>query len=262
MKKTLLCTVSAITLSSGLATGAMAFEKVDWDWKLDADTDIKVDVDVDIKVDPNGAVIVEIDQDFKGDVDAKAVVIGVINDPGDGPKGNHKWDWKGHNDALDGATQLPAVENLAAALGNSASITSEYSVQAHIDQNVSGDGRGYCRGYYCYGGGAAEITADAATAIVVNATVENTAQAIANNASITLDPYSQDEAFLMADITQWAHANVSASALTAGVFISGYNNLGLDTLGRAIVDNTAIAAGNVANITLVNGLDLNDDGTP
>lgn len=239
MKKALLCTVSAITLTTGLSAGAMAFDKVDWDWQLDAETKVDVKVDVDIYVDPNGAAIVEIDQDFKGDLDAKATVVGVFNDPADG--GGHKWNW--NDDGLDAATELPSIENVAAAIGNVASIESEWSVQAHIDQDVQGDS-----GYY--GSSPADIDADATVLFVLNSSVENTAQAIGNSASITLDPATADEAFLMADISQSAHMNGSATATVGGVFVEGYSGLGETVL----VDNTAIAVGNIANVTVVNGV--------
>lgn len=239
MKKTLLCTVSAITLSTGLATGAMAFDKVDWDWKLDAETDIKIDIEVDVKVDPDGATVVEVDQDFKGDLDAKAITLGVVNDPAD--SGHHKWNW--HDDGLDAVTELPSVENTAAAIGNSVSIESEVATLADINQTASD-------GYH-----QANFDSLAVTALVFNATVENTAQTVGNSASITLDPENSDEDFLIANIDQYANFDGTATAITAGVFIEGYNNMGLGdgALGRAIVDNTAIAVGNVANITVLEG---------
>ncbi|MGF1625726.1 MAG: hypothetical protein ACFCVH_12660, partial [Alphaproteobacteria bacterium] len=64
--------------------------------------------------------------------------------------------------------------------------------------------------------------------------------------------------FLMANVNQYANFDGSANALVAGVFISGYNNLGLEDLGRAIVSNTAVAVGNVTSITVLDG-SLADD---
>lgn len=280
MRKTLLASASAAVLITGLASSASAFEKIHWEWDLDAKTNINVDVDVDIKIDPAGATIVEVDQVFKGDLDAKAVVVGVVNDPlveYDGKGHWVGWTWYPPQQvAIDAVENLPAVENTAAAIGNAATIESQVSVMADINQSVSDND--------WYGG--ANFNADAAVLGVFNASVENTAQVVGNSASITLDPALTDPSgttgevggggscypfpypgcggsgggngvdsdnFLMANVNQYANFDGSANALVAGVFISGYDNLGLDTLGRAIVSNTAVAVGNVVSIKVLDG---------
>ncbi|MEZ5666510.1 MAG: hypothetical protein R3F55_03565 [Alphaproteobacteria bacterium] len=238
-RKHLLAAASVITLATGLAApSAQAFDRVWWDWNLDVDTKVDVRVDVDINVDPKGAVISETDQYFKGSQEATAKIGDVYVDP----KGYH----------LDGATDLGEVNNVAAALGNSNAITSDFSVQSDVDQDAIGTA--------WYG---ADFEATAKVYDIDNASVSNVAQAIANSNSITVDPLrehgwyhsSSDDALIISNVEQSAYANGSAYASVYDVTIRGFGDLGSgdNELNRALVTNSAIAAGNVNNITLVNG---------
>jgi hypothetical protein len=287
MQRFLLTTASVIALVTG-ASSAMAFDHVHWDWDLDAKTDIDVDVDVDIKIDPSGATIVEVDQDFKGDLNADAHVIGVINDPKGGD--NHHPTTYGFFPPgpppapakLDAVTELPSVENVAAAIGNATSVESEVSVQADIEQSVKDNDWDWS---------GAQFTADASVVGVVNASVDNAAQAIGNSVSLTLDPAVVEDgisgeadgsnpgfgfpcwrncgpnphpeqgdgidtnAFLMANIDQYANFDGSANAFVGGVYVAGYKNLGLDdaAIARPLVSNSAVAVGNTVSITVQTG---------
>lgn len=242
-RKYLLAAASVITLATGLAApSAQAFDRVWWDWNLDVDTKVDVKVDVEIKLDPTGAVISETDQFFKGSQEATAKVGDVYVDP------------KGYK--LDGAADLGEVTNVAAALGNSNSITSDYSVQSDVDQKAIGT---------AYHG--ADFEATAKVYDVDNASVSNAAQAIANSNSITVDPLreygyghhtystSTDDALIISNVEQTAYGSGEAYASVYDVTIRGFSDLGSgdNELNRALVSNTAIAAGNVNNITLVNG---------
>jgi len=240
-----LSAASAIALATGLANSpAMAFDKVWWDWYLDVDTKVDVKVDVDIKVDPSGAVISETVQVFHGNLDADAVVKGVYNDP---PHGSY---W--HPVVLDGAADLPEVSNVAAALGNSNSIQSEVSVQSDVYQST--DGGSTCWGYFCYSS-PADLSANAQVSWVTNASVSNTAQAIGNSNSITVDPATPDDALVISNVEQSAYLNASAYASVSHVYVSGYDDLGTGDfdLNRPLVSNAAIAAGNINTITVVVG---------
>jgi hypothetical protein len=230
-RKHLLAAASVITLATGLAApSAHAFDRVWWDWNLDVDTKVDVKVDVDINVDPKGAVISETDQFFKGSQEATAKVIDVYVDP------------KGYK--LDGAADLGEVTNVAAALGNSNSITSDYSVQSDVEQTFIGTAH--------WG---PDLRATAIVRDIDNASVSNAAQAIMNSNSITVDPASHDDGLVISNVVQTAYGDGSAYASVYDVTIRGINGLGSgdDYLNRAVVSNTAIAAGNVNNITVVHG---------
>ena len=85
-------------------------------------TDFKIREYVDPYIDPKGATIVEIEQNFKGDNWAHADVGDVYVDP------------KGRR--LNARTQLGAVTNVAAALGNSATVTTETMALVDVEQDA------------------------------------------------------------------------------------------------------------------------------
>jgi hypothetical protein len=132
----------------------------------------------------------------------------------------------------------------------------------------------------------AEITATSTVYNIKNATVDSSATAVANNLSVTLESdvagtggdalktsticipsYSNNwcgggnhdggDALLsnhvvIADITQFAYANVSAVSNVCDVEINEYTNLSPDTevLGRPLVNSVATAVGNNVSITV------------
>jgi hypothetical protein len=209
-------------------------------------------------------------------------------------------------DSFDATTELPKVINSATSIANLQSITSDVPVFLHDAQFVAdvaerdnhrygydkfaylldraGSGTGY--GQYAESGnlhtdlakafiyGAvygylspAEIEAKANTALIVNASVDNTATAAANIASVTLESAVDGSKLnngydartchtycdvdrlsnhvVIADYTQFAYANVVAEANTLGVIVNNYDSLGkID----ALVNNAATALGNVVQI--------------
>ncbi len=132
----------------------------------------------------------------------------------------------------------------------------------------------------------AEISADSNVFNIRNATVDSSATAVANNISVTLksnvdgtdgpdaaglvincpgghcgpqgphDPATLSNHVLIADITQFAYANVSAVSNVCDVSLSDYKNLSPNTddlsatLGRPIVNSVATAVGNNVSITV------------
>lgn len=133
----------------------------------------------------------------------------------------------------------------------------------------------------------ADISADSNVFNIRNATVDSSATAVANNISVTLEsnvdgtggpdsaslistcrgehctpPGPRDPGALLsnhvliADITQFAYANVSAVSNVCDVSLSDYKNLSPDTdgltatLGRPIVSSVATAVGNNVSITV------------
>jgi hypothetical protein len=112
----------------------------------------------------------------------------------------------------------------------------------------------------------ADITANAYVSDILNATVDNSATAVTNNMSVTLEALQPNDAVMIADITQVGIADVTANAELnscdgecgdPAVEINNYANIGgagLGPLGDVgpIVSNAATAVGNNLNIT-VNG---------
>jgi len=119
----------------------------------------------------------------------------------------------------------------------------------------------------------ADITANAYVSNIVNATVDNSATAVTNNMSVTLEALQPNDEVMIADITQVGIADVTANAYLQScdgecgdpaVEINNYANLGgagLGPLGEGgpIVSNVATAVGNNLNIT-VNGPEVGGGG--
>ena len=104
----------------------------------------------------------------------------------------------------------------------------------------------------------ASINATASVANVLNAYVENSATAVTNNASFTIESDKPDNHVLVADLTQWGYANVTASASVNGVSLANYTGFGDAGLGGGldditpVVSNTATAVGNNLSISVGN----------
>jgi len=106
----------------------------------------------------------------------------------------------------------------------------------------------------------AEISADSHVFAIHNATVDSSATAVANNISVTLRSDNPDNHVLIADITQFAYANVSAVSDVCAVDVNNFRNLSPDanntdptlstTLGRPLVSSVATAVGNNVSITV------------
>lgn len=236
--------LSTCALVSALAAQpGHAFDQIKWNWTLDADSNIHVDVDVDIKVDPTGVAIVEVDQVYHGRLDSVATIDWVVNEPGPGA-------------SRYGPDDLPAVENTAAAIGNVSTIESQVAVLADVNQSTDAGGFILCGPY---GGGCSyhsiptEFTAMASVHGVSNASVDNTAQVVGNSSSITVDPRTNSDGVVIANVAQFANLDATAHAHVSGVEVSGYSGLGLEELDRPLVSNTAVAVGNVSTITVLTG---------
>lgn len=118
----------------------------------------------------------------------------------------------------------------------------------------------------------AEIKAEATVKNILNASVDNSATAVTNNASYVLealadptpadgtDYYAPDfnsDHVLIADLTQWGYANVEAKAKVENVTLQNYTGFGDVGMGGSgnddgvivpIVSNTATAVGNNLSI--------------
>jgi hypothetical protein len=91
----------------------------------------------------------------------------------------------------------------------------------------------------------ADIDADAWVFGIKNATVDNAATAVGNNASYEITTDIPANGIMVADLTQLLIGDVNAVALTGFVEVNNYDLAGLD---RPLVNNVATAVGNNLNI--------------
>lgn len=85
---------------------------------------------------------------------------------------------------------------------------------------------------------------------ITNASVDSSATAVANNMSVSLEPLQSGDAFLVADLTQFNYADVSATSSITDVSVSNYSNL--DVIDGPLVNSVATAVGNNVSISVGN----------
>jgi hypothetical protein len=294
----LLTATAAAALLGMTAPGALAFDKVNWEWDKHVKEWVNIDIDIKARFYPDGIVEVEKLQAHFGDVHAYATVNGVYNNlPVKEPP---KWyDPKHPPIRVDGpsAKDLPKVLNAATAVGNNQSIDSTVPILLHDAQFLGGnlDGLDCSKAqnfaacaFLLTGAGIdadnthteiaglltaaallgalekADINATANVSNILNAYVENSATAVGNNASFTIEPtldkygkvISSDNNVLIADLTQWSYADVKAQAYVGNVVLEGYEDFGRACFGGGcdevtpIVSNVATAVGNNLNISV------------
>ena len=166
--------------------------------------------------------------------------------------------------SLAAATELGSVSSAATAVANNLGIDSDTALQLHIGQFAVGGLSGSEGGVPSVStgnsnltiaavlatlastGGAtkAEIRATSTVADIVNATVDSSATAVANNLTVTMGP----NGLLIGDVTQFAYADVTARSKVTDVTLSNYTGLG--SLTRPIVGSVATAVGNNASISV------------
>lgn len=176
--------------------------------------------------------------------------------------------------SYDALTELPSVVSAATAVANNTSISTDVAVQLHEGQftfNTTGDtGEGTLAALAnadLTGGNRhqtvaglltlaalsgdivpANVTATSTVSDILNATVDSTATAVANNLTVNVEPKSGADALLIGDVVQFSFANVSATSDVSAVSVNSYTNLG--ALDRAIVNSVATAVGNNKSITV------------
>jgi hypothetical protein len=257
----LLAGASALVLGLALAPApAHAFKEVKWKWDAHVHTWVKEYVDIDVYVDPSGMVMVEDLQVFVGDVKAASYVDDIENhQPDTGKKWGH-FDfgkkWGGHKDPVsyNALTELPEVISSATAVANNTAIESEVHVNLHEKQVVVGDKGGYptnlsSSGFGYYGGiPTAEIEAISDVENILNASVDSSATAVANNMTLEVKAATNDDGVVIGDIQQWAFADVTATSKVDDVDVYSYTNLG--KLDRPLVSSVATAIGNNKSIVV------------
>ena len=175
---------------------------------------------------------------------------------------------------FDALTELPSVVSSATAVANNTSISSSTAVELHEGQfafntpdqlnngNVNGadvDGvntdnsnltAAGVLGVYALTGSleSAKIKATSTVSDILNASVDSSATAVANNMSISLDPATATDSLVIADIVQFAYADVTAVSKVSDVTLVNYTGLG--SLAGPVVNSLATAVGNNKSISV------------
>lgn len=174
---------------------------------------------------------------------------------------------------------LPAVASAATAVGNNQSIESSVSTQLHDGQFLfggfaeaeegglnellestpdTGNTHTDIAAAVALAGGMgliepASVSADSSVTEILNASVNSEATAVGNNMSVDLAAITADDAFMIADVTQVAYADISATSLVDAVTVEGYSELGAAGFGAGegqipLVNSAATAVGNNLSI--------------
>jgi hypothetical protein len=206
--------------------------------------------------------------------------------------------WETVKLALDATTQLPEVNSDAVAIGNLQQIESDVPVFLH-DAQIVANTNGYSNDHYtkfdellAYAGGygsnlhtdlalaftygavfgdltPATIEAKSTVEYIKNASVDSTATAVGNYLSVTLESNRDgcgntcnsafNDHILIADITQFAYADIKATSYVNDVEVNGYSNLRkIPSLDKTndnfvpLVNSVATAIGNAAIIKVGN----------
>lgn len=178
---------------------------------------------------------------------------------------------------------LPKVSSVATAVGNNQNIESSVSIELHDGQYLFGgfsevppteenplsnifepDGTGNSHSNalanLVYAGSLglitpASVSADSTVTGILNASVDSQATAVGNNMNIELNAVSADDAFMIADVTQFSYAGITATSLVDDVTLEGYSELGTAGMGPCggclegdpqipLVNSVATAVGN------------------
>ena len=183
------------------------------------------------------------------------------------------------------AVDLPLVESVATAVANNQSIESTVAVNLHdaqynmggfdslfggddvilrstgnvaaIDEDDTEFGTGNSHTDILIAGvlggllGVIEpgqVSATSEVRDILNAQIDSDATAVGNNLSVEVNAATPGDAFLIADLTQFNYADVTASSTVADIDVNDYSNLG--ALEGALVSSVATAIGNNVSITV------------
>ena len=172
-------------------------------------------------------------------------------------------------ESYDALTELPSIVSAAVSVANNTSITSDSSVELHEGQFAFNSGEvspeyfdgidtgntnlslTTVLGILALNGdlGQSKIKATSEVYDILNATVDSSAMAVANNLNVNVEPVSGQDSLVIADVVQFAHADVTAKSNVQDVAFNNYTNLGL--LDSPIINSVATAIGNNKSITVV-----------
>ncbi len=227
--------VSVIAICA--AAPAMAFDTVTWNWNADVVSSVTTGAVSDVSVAPTGLEQVESEQTTLGDFAATSTSNLITNDVV----------------SLSGLAlgDVLAVATKSTALGNSAALESDVSMQFDMNQTYGGVdltlGTGLT-GTLVDVSLPGVLAASSITTGVVNGTVDSGATAIANNLTADLVTTSGSDAFLIGNNIQTSYALATASSLVDGVIFTDVNALG--TLVDPAVSSVSTALGNNLGVTI------------
>jgi len=167
-------------------------------------------------------------------------------------------------ESLDAATELGSVTSATTAVANNLGVDSDSTLQLHIGQFAAGGGAGEGQGPALASTGntnlsvaaflgsliidgslqKAMVRAVSSVDTVVNATIESAATAVTNNVGVRMAP----NGMILADMMQFAHADVLAQSSVTNVTLSNYAGLG--SLPTPFVISVATSIGNNASFTM------------
>jgi len=220
-----------------VAAPAMAFDTVTWNWDANVVSTVTTDAVSDVVVAPTGLEQVESEQTTLGDFAATSTSNLISNNIA----------------SLSGLAldDVIAVETTSTALGNSAALESDVSMQFDMKQTYGGFDLSLGTGLT---GTLTDVSlpgvlaASSITTGIVNGTVDSGATAIANNLTADLVTTSGSDAFLIGNNIPTAFAAATASSLVDGVAFTDITGLG--TLVDPAVSSVSTAVGNNLGVTI------------
>jgi hypothetical protein len=169
--------------------------------------------------------------------------------------------------SFDALTDLPSIVSAATAVANNTTLVSDTSLELHEGQFAFNAGEGSTAldgidtgnsnlslttvlGIQALAGGidSAKIEATSTVSDILNASVDSSATAVANNMSVSLEPVSPGDSLVIADIVQFAFADVTADSTVKDISLNSYTGLG--GLSGPLVNSVATAVGNNKSITV------------
>lgn len=171
---------------------------------------------------------------------------------------------------FDALTELASIESAATAVANNSSITSDTSLELHEGQfafNTNGEGSSGLGSDVdaentnlaaalvltndALSGNieSADISATSTVSDILNASVDSTATAVVNNLSVSLDTTASTDSLVIADITQFAFADVTAESTVTDITLNNFTGLG--GLDGPVVNSVATAVGNNKTISVM-----------
>lgn len=225
--------VAIAAILAGASYPAQAFDEVTWIWNADVTTTIETAVTAVTDIAPTGLNQVENEQSDFGTLAATSDVTGVeveISPDLTGPA------------PLD---DLAVVETKATAMGNSAAIESDVSIQYDSSQIFGGIAvtlTDPVTGDPISAPAPGTITAASTASEILNAAVDSDAVGVANNLTVDLVTTSDQDAFAIGNNVQMAEAAITSTSMVDAVTIGAYSDLG--TLDSPVVSSNAASLGN------------------
>lgn len=219
---------SAMALSLALGASAQAFDSVQWDWTATVTSAVDTSVVADTILVPTGINQAENLQSALGDVSASGSATDIVMTP-------------------DLAAILPfpsddlaLVEVGGQAMGNSASLTADVSLQYDSLQTLTGLDPAT----------AALIDADSTASGIANAGVDSASTAVGNSLSVDVGYLDPQNALAIGNNEQSALIAATSTSDVSGVLNTGFIGLGLLSAPTVSSKATAVANNFTANVAL------------